>query len=53
MLAEKPEEIIRHAVKGMLPKNALGRKLIRKLKIYVGEEHPHTAQKPKNISLSS
>jgi len=53
MLAEKPEEIIRHAVKGMLPKNALGRQLIKKLKIYVGAEHPHAAQKPKIISLSS
>ena len=52
MKKERPEEIIKHAVKGMLPKNALGRKLIGKLKIYTGSEHPHEAQQPVTISLS-
>ena len=47
MLAEKPEYVIRHAVKGMLPKNRLGRAQLSKLKIYAGDEHPHTAQQPK------
>ena len=51
MLLEQPEEIIKHAVKGMLPKNILGRKLIRKLKIYSGNEHPHSAQNPQAISI--
>ena len=46
VLEKKPEELIRHAVKGMLPKSRLGRKMIKKLKIYVGEEHPHEAQMP-------
>ncbi len=46
MLAEKPEELFRHAVWGMLPKNRLGRKLIGKLKVYRGPDHPHAAQKP-------
>jgi large subunit ribosomal protein L13 len=45
----KPEELIRQAVKGMLPKNSLGRKLNKKLKVYTGPHHPHEAQKP--ISL--
>jgi large subunit ribosomal protein L13 len=43
---EKPERLIRMAVWGMLPKNRLGRKLIKKLKIYSGAEHPHEAQQP-------
>lgn len=51
MMAEKPEEIIRHAVKGMLPKNILGRQLLQKLKIYAGENHPHQAQKPESLTL--
>jgi large subunit ribosomal protein L13 len=42
----KPEELIRQAVKGMLPKNSLGRKLNKKLKVYVGPDHPHAAQQP-------
>ncbi len=48
--AKKPEEIIIKAVKGMLPKNPLGRQLIQKLKVYTGTEHPHEAQKPQVIS---
>jgi len=47
MLETKPEEVIRHAVWGMLPKNRLGRQLIKKLKVYKGPEHPHMAQQPK------
>ena len=47
MLEEKPEYVIRHAVKGMLPKNRLGRSALSKLKIYAGAEHPHAAQQPK------
>lgn len=46
-----PESIILHAVSGMLPKNKLGRKMIKKLKVYRGEEHPHQAQKPKELDL--
>nr|YP_009327057.1 50S ribosomal protein L13 [Pleurocladia lacustris]ANS57586.1 50S ribosomal protein L13 [Pleurocladia lacustris]ANS57730.1 50S ribosomal protein L13 [Pleurocladia lacustris] len=46
-----PERIIEKAIKGMLPKNHLGRKLFTKLKVYKGKEHPHMAQKPKNIEL--
>ncbi len=46
MLDRKPEELIRHAVKGMLPKNRLGRKVLTKLKVYRGSEHPHEAQVP-------
>ena len=51
LLEKKPEEIIKKAVKGMLPKNKLGRQLIKKLKIYSGGEHPHSAQQPKALSL--
>jgi large subunit ribosomal protein L13 len=43
---KRPEDIIRFAVKGMLPKNRLGRQLIKKLKVYAGAEHPHSAQQP-------
>ena len=51
MLAEKPEELVRLAVKGMLPKNRLSRKLVTKLKIYPGPEHPHDAQKPQPLII--
>jgi large subunit ribosomal protein L13 len=51
MLEEKPTEVIRLAVKGMLPKNRLGRAMIKKLKIYSGKEHPHEAQMPRQITL--
>lgn len=53
MLEKKPEEIIIHAVKGMLPKNILGRQIIQKLKVYAGAEHPHQAQKPQPLSVSN
>jgi len=51
LLAKKPTEMIRMAVKGMLPKNSLGRQMLRKLKIYAGSSHPHEAQKPISIEL--
>ncbi len=51
MKEKKPEEIIYHAVRGMLPKNKLGRKMIKKLKVYVGDKHPHEAQKPKVLEI--
>jgi len=51
MMDKKPEEVIRLAVKGMLPKNRLGRAQLRKLKIYAGPEHPHEAQNPEEMNL--
>ena len=49
MLERRPEEVIRKAVKGMLPRNRLARQQLRKLKVYAGPDHPHEAQKPKAI----
>ena len=46
LLAEKPEELVERAVRGMLPKNSIGRQQIHKLKVYAGPEHPHAAQQP-------
>ncbi len=46
------DRVVRRAVRGMLPKNALGRKLLRKLKVYSGPEHPHAAQKPEELRLA-
>jgi large subunit ribosomal protein L13 len=46
LLQKKPEDILRRAVRGMLPKNSLGRQLLKKLKIYAGGDHPHEAQSP-------
>lgn len=51
MIVQKPEFIFEHAVRGMLPKTPLGRKLIKKLKVYRGSEHPHTAQQPEVLSI--
>jgi len=51
LLQKKPEEVIRKAVWGMLPKNSLGRQMLTKLKVYPGKEHPHQAQQPKMIEL--
>ncbi len=51
MLETKPEEVLRLAVKRMLPKNRLGRKMLKKLKIYRGETHPHQAQNPKPLDI--
>ncbi|HEY7166660.1 MAG TPA: 50S ribosomal protein L13 [Candidatus Binatia bacterium] len=53
MLTEKPEEIVRLAVKGMLPKNRLSRRLVTKLKVYAGPEHPHEAQKPQRLEIEA
>ena len=50
-LASKPAETVRRTVKGMLPKNRLGRQMITKLKVYAGPEHPHSAQQPQPLSL--
>jgi large subunit ribosomal protein L13 len=46
LMEKRPEDLIRFAVKGMLPKNRLGRKLFKKLKVYSGKQHPHEAQQP-------
>ncbi len=51
MLEKHPEYVIEHAVRLMLPKNALGRKMFKKLKVYAGSEHPHEAQQPEKINL--
>jgi len=51
LLGSKPERVIEHAVKGMLPKNALGRAIFKKLKVYAGPEHPHAAQKPASLDI--
>ena len=50
-MQKHPERVIEHAVKGMLPKNTLGRAMGKKLKVYTGSEHPHAAQKPRKIEL--
>lgn len=52
-LERRPEEVIRHAVKGMLPRNRLSRKQLTKLKVYAGPDHPHVAQKPQPMELES
>jgi large subunit ribosomal protein L13 len=52
-LERRPEEVIRKAVKGMLPRNRLGRAQLRKLKIYAGPEHPHGAQAPKELKTGT
>ena len=53
MLERRPEEVIRLAVRGMLPKNRLARKQLTKLKVYAGPEHPHAAQQPKPLELET
>ena len=52
MMDKKPEEVFRLAVKGMLPKNALGRKMLKKLHVYAGAEHNHQAQKPETLEFN-
>ena len=52
-LERRPEEVIRKAVKGMLPRNRLARKQLTKLKVYAGPEHPHIAQKPETMEIAS
>ena len=51
MMAKKPEFVITHAVKGMLPKGPLGREMIKKLHVYAGPDHEHAAQKPKVLDI--
>jgi large subunit ribosomal protein L13 len=51
LIEKKPEELLKKAVKGMLPKNKLARHMLKKLKIYAGEAHPHAAQQPKNLNI--
>ena len=53
LLARKPEELIKLAVKRMLPRNSLGRTTFKKLKVYAGAEHPHTAQNPKTYAVGA
>jgi large subunit ribosomal protein L13 len=50
-LQTHPDRVIERAVKGMLPHNSLGRQMLKKLKVYAGPEHPHTAQKPQNFEI--
>ena len=52
MLEEHPDRVIKNAVKGMLPHNKLGRKLLKHLKVYSGSEHPHSAQNPKELKIN-
>jgi large subunit ribosomal protein L13 len=52
MMAKKPEEVVMHAVKGMLPKNTLGRKMLTKLRVYKGTDHNHDAQKPEVLTFN-
>jgi large subunit ribosomal protein L13 len=51
LIEKRPEDVIRFAVKGMLPKNSLGRRLYKKLKVYAGDQHPHEAQQPETMSI--
>ena len=51
LLAEKPEEAVRRTIRGMLPKNRLGRQMLKKLKVYAGPTHPHAAQQPQPLAL--
>ena len=53
MLERRPEEVIRKAVKGMLPRNRLGRAQLRKLKVYAGPDHPHAAQQPEPMEVQA
>ncbi len=52
LLAAKPEDAIRRTVRGMLPKNRLGRAMLKKLKVYAGPEHPHSAQQPQPLEIA-
>ena len=51
LFAKKPEDVLKKAVRGMLPKNRLGRKLCKKLFVYTGDQHPHAAQKPEVVEI--
>jgi large subunit ribosomal protein L13 len=52
LLAKRPERLVESAVKGMLPKNTLGRQMLRKLKVYAGPDHPHQAQQPTPFTIT-
>ncbi|MBW1741930.1 MAG: 50S ribosomal protein L13 [Deltaproteobacteria bacterium] len=51
LLEKRPEDLVMHAVRGMLPKNTLGRNMLKKLKVYAGPEHPHSAQQPEILQF--
>jgi large subunit ribosomal protein L13 len=51
LLEKRPADLVMHAVRGMLPKNRLGRKMLKKLKIYAGSDHPHEAQQPESLQF--
>lgn len=51
LLKTRPDDVIKHAVKGMLPKTKLAKKLLKKLKVYAGQAHPHSGQKPKTLEI--
>ena len=51
LIAKKPEQVLELAVKGMMPRNPLGRAMLSKLKVYAGAEHPHTAQQPQALEI--
>lgn len=51
LMETRPDDVVRRAIKGMLPKNKLGRKMIKKLRVYAGPEHPHQAQKPEPLTF--
>ncbi|MCD4689327.1 MAG: 50S ribosomal protein L13 [Desulfuromonadaceae bacterium] len=51
LMEKKPEELVKKAVRGMLPKNTLGREMLKKLKVYAGTDHPHAAQQPKELVI--
>ena len=53
LLATRPEDVIRRAVKGMLPRGPLGTQMLRKMKVYAGADHPHSAQRPAALELAS
>ena len=52
MMERKPEFVVRQAIKGMLPKTKLGAKFLKKLRVYAGDKHPHTAQKPQVLNIA-
>ena len=51
LMEERPDEVVRRAIRGMLPKNKLGKRMLKKLRVYAGPEHPHTAQQPETYEL--
>ena len=51
LMEKHPDRVIKHAVKGMLPKNKLGKQMLKRLKVYTGPEHPHSAQKPQDLTF--